>query len=75
LPEDLSIRIDSRRTLWLMEISRSTFESQRLEDLESDAGLFLILEDSIDNRFQVLAKAASVSAGRSMLQLLASSID
>jgi hypothetical protein len=58
-----------------MEISRSTFESQRLEDLESDAGLFLILEDSTDNRFQVLAKAASVSAGRSMLQLLASSID
>lgn len=74
MPEDLSIRIDNQRTLWLMEISRRTFEDQRLDDLESDSGLFLILEDRNENRFQVLAKAASVGAGRSMLQLVAASV-
>jgi hypothetical protein len=74
MPEDLSIRIDSQRTLWLMEIARKTFEDHRLEDLESDSGLFLILEDSRENRFQVLAKAASFNAGRSMLELFASSM-
>ena len=52
-----------------MEISRHTFEDQRLDDLESDSGIFLILEDLKENRFQVLAKAASVAAGRSMLDL------
>jgi hypothetical protein len=71
MPEDLSVRIDSQRTLWLMEIARRTFEDQRLEDLESDSGLFLILEDTRENRFQVLAKAASFGAGRSMLELVA----
>ena len=74
MPEDLSIRIDSQRTLWLMEIARATFEDQGLEDLESDGGLFLILEDLNTNRFQVLAKAASVHAGRSMLELFASTL-
>jgi hypothetical protein len=71
MPEDLSVQIDGQRTLWLMEIARRTFEDQRLEDLESDSGLFLILEDSRENRFQVLAKAASFNAGRSMLELFA----
>ncbi|MGQ3016332.1 hypothetical protein [Phenylobacterium sp.] len=74
MPEDLFVRIDSQRTLWLMEIARQTFEDQRLEDLESDGGLFLILEDSRENRFQVLAKAASHSAGRAMLELCSSSM-
>ena len=73
MPEDLFIRIDAQRTLWLMEISRQTFEDQRLDDLESDGGLFLILEDDQHNRFQVLAKAASVGAGRSLLELFAAS--
>lgn len=74
MPKDLSIRIDSQKTLWLMEIARKTFEDQRLEDLESDSGLFLILEDSRENRFQILAKAASFSAGCSMLELFASNM-
>lgn len=74
MPEDFSIQIDSQRTLWLMEISRSTFEDQRLGDLESDSGLFLILEDAKGDRFEVLAKAASAQAGRSMLDLFASSM-
>lgn len=57
-----------------MEIGRKTFEDHRLEDLESDSGLFLILEDARENRFQILAKAASVGAGRSMLELFASTM-
>jgi hypothetical protein len=74
MPQDLSVRIDSQRTLWLMEIARQTFEDQRLEDLESDSGLFLILEDNREKRFQVLAKAASFGAGRDMLELFATNV-
>lgn len=71
---DLSIKIDGQRTLWLMEIARQTFEDHRLEDLESDHGLFLILEDVREKRFQILAKAASVGAGRRMLELVSSTM-
>jgi len=74
MPDDLSIRIDSQKRLWLMEISRRTFEDQGLADLESDNGLFLVLEDDKDNRFQVLAKVASASAGLYMLELFAASL-
>ena len=67
---DYSVQIDSERKLWLMEISRQTFDDHRVEDLESDHGLFLILEQG--RSMEILAKAASPSAGRSMLSLFAS---
>jgi hypothetical protein len=70
--DDLSIRLDNRRTLWLTEISRETFEDQDLDQLESDGGLFVVLEDHSEGRFEVLAKAASIWAGRQLLALLAS---
>lgn len=66
---DYSVEIDSDRKLWLMEISRQTFEDHRLADLESDHGLFIILEDG--RRMEILAKAASPAAGLSMLSLVA----
>lgn len=74
MPTDLSVKIDNQRTLWLMEIAKQTFEDQGIEDLESDNGLFLILENEQENQFQILAKAASFSAGQSMLNLFATTL-
>ncbi|MNY80631.1 hypothetical protein D3C86_2217700 [compost metagenome] len=53
-----------------MEISKQTFDDHRVSDLESDHGLFLILEHG--RNMEILAKAASASAGQSMLSLFAS---
>jgi hypothetical protein len=69
---DYGVQIDGERKLWLMEISRQTFEDHRLTDLESDHGLFLILEHG--RSMEILAKAASPSAGRSMLSLFANQL-
>lgn len=66
---DYGVQIDSERKLWLMEISRQTFDDHRVADLESDNGLFLILEHG--RSMEILAKAASPAAGRSMLSLFA----
>lgn len=52
-----------------MEVARQTFEDQGLHDLESDGGLFVILEDVCEDRFEILAKAASFKAGLELLQL------
>lgn len=54
----------------LTEISRNTFEQQALFDLESDFGLFIVLEDTAANTFDVLAKVASSGAGRALIQML-----
>lgn len=67
---DLSVRIDNQKTLWLTEVSRKTFDDQGIEDLESDGGLFIVLEDEADGRFEIIAKAASFLAGESLLQLI-----
>jgi hypothetical protein len=75
MAEDLSIRLDNRKTLWLTEVSRKTFEDQAVQDLESDGGLFLVLEDASEGSFEILAKAASFWAGESLLRLLAASLD
>lgn len=66
---DYAVQIDGERKLWLMEISRQTFDDHRVADLESDNGLFLILESG--RSMEILAKAASPAAGRSMLSLFA----
>jgi hypothetical protein len=69
--EDLSISIDNHRTLWLTEISRVTYEDQALDNLGGDGGVFVVLEDEAEGTFEVLAKAASVWAGESLLHLYA----
>lgn len=71
MDEDLSISIDNHRTLWLTEISRATYEDQALDDLGGDGGVFVVLEDSAEGTFEVLAKAASIWAGESLLHLYA----
>lgn len=71
MDEDLSVALDNHRTLWLTEISRSTFDDQALDDLGGDGGLFVVLEDCARGTFEVLAKAASVLAGESLMNLLA----
>ncbi len=68
---DLSVRLDNHRTLWLTEISRETFIDQGLDQLESDCGLFIVLEDQIAGTYDVLAKAGSSHAGQSLLSLYA----
>ncbi|WP_454645892.1 hypothetical protein [Bradyrhizobium liaoningense] len=72
MDEDLSVAIDNHRTLWLTEISRATFEDQAIDQLGGDGGLFVVLEDCAEGTFEVLAKAASVWAGQSLLNLFAS---
>lgn len=72
--EGLSVRLDNHRTLWLTEISRNTFEEQALSQLESDGGLFVVLEDHAEGRFEVLAKAASTWAGAELLNLFAGTL-
>lgn len=67
---DHCIRIDEERRLWLMEISRQTFEDQAVDDLESDDGLFLVLESG--RQLEILAKAASFAAGQAMMTLFSS---
>jgi hypothetical protein len=74
MDEDLSIALDNHRTLWLTEISRATYEDQALDELGGDGGVFVVLEDSTEGTFQVLAKAASIWAGESLLNLYACSI-
>jgi hypothetical protein len=71
MDEDLSVSLDNHRTLWLTEISRSTFEDQALDDLGGDGGVFVVLEDSAEGKFEVLAKAASIWAGEALLEMLA----
>lgn len=66
--------IDNHRTLWLTEISKRTFESQALDELGSDGGIFVVLEDRSEGTFEVLAKAASFWAGQSLLALCARSL-
>jgi len=74
MDEDLSIQIDNQRTLWLTEISRMTYEDQALDELGGDGGLFIVLENCATGTFEVLAKAASMWAGESLLDLYARSI-
>lgn len=74
IEDDLSVRLDASRTLWLTEISRHTFANQRLESLESDDGLFLVLEDTTRGSFDILAKAASPALGAELLSLFYASL-
>lgn len=74
MDEDLSVPIDNHRTLWLTEISRVTYDDQALDDLGGDGGVFLVLEDEAEGKFEVLAKAASRWAGHSLLDLFARSL-
>jgi hypothetical protein len=74
MDEDLSITIDNHRTLWLTEISRATYDDQALDELGGDGGMFIVLENSADGTFEVLAKAASVWAGAALLELYARAI-
>ena len=74
MDEDLSLSLDNHRTLWLTEISRATFDDQALDELGGDGGLFVVLEDTQEGKFEVLAKAASTWAGEALLDLFARSL-
>jgi hypothetical protein len=76
MEEDLSVSIvlDNQRTLWLTEISRAAFEDQALDDVGGDGGMFVVLEDSAQGTFEVLAKAVSKWSGEVLLDLFARSM-
>lgn len=76
MEEDLSISIplDNQRTLWLTEISRSTFDDQAIDDVGGDCGMFVVLENSAQGTFEVLAKAVSKWSGEVLLDVLARSM-
>jgi hypothetical protein len=71
MDQDLSVPLDNHRTLWLTEISRMTFDDQALDDVGGDGGVFVVLENSADGTFEVLAKATSIWAGEALLELFA----
>jgi hypothetical protein len=70
MEDGLSVPVDNQRTLWLTEISRATYESQCLEELGSDNGLFIALEDCSEGTFDVLAKVASRFAGQTLMEMM-----
>jgi hypothetical protein len=74
MDEDLSVAIDNHKTLWLTEISRITFEEQALDDLGGDGGVFVVLEDAAEGTFEVLAKATSIWAGESLMNIIANTL-
>jgi hypothetical protein len=74
MEEDLSVSLDNHRTLWLTEISRATFDDQALDELGGDGGVFVVLENCAEGTFEVLAKAASIWDGESLLNLFARSL-
>jgi hypothetical protein len=74
MDEDLSVAIDNHKTLWLTEISRITFDEQALDDLGGDDGVFVVLEDAAEGTFEVLAKATSIWAGESLLNIIANTL-
>jgi hypothetical protein len=74
MDEDLSVPLDNHRTLWLTEISRATFDDQAIDDVGGDGGVFVVLEDSAEGKFEVLAKATSLWAGEALLELVARSL-
>ena len=71
MDEDLSIVLDNHRTLWLTEISRATYDDQAIDEVGGDGGVFVVLEDTSEGKFEVLAKAVSMWAGESLLSLFA----
>lgn len=74
MDEDLSVVIDNHRTLWLTEISRATYEDQALDEVGGDGGVFVVLEDTAEGTFEVLAKAVSIWAGESLLEMFATAM-
>jgi hypothetical protein len=71
MDDGLSITLDNHRTLWLTEISRATYDDQALDDVGGDGGVFVVLEDTAEGTFEVLAKAVSHWSGASLLRLFA----
>jgi hypothetical protein len=71
MEKDLSFTLDNHRTLWLTEISRAAFDEQRLGALGDDNGVFVVLEDTQEGKFEVLAKAASIWAGEALMEVFA----
>lgn len=71
MEENLSFTLDNHRTLWLTEISRAAFDEQQLDALGDDNGVFVVLEDTQEGKFEILAKAASIWAGEALMEVFA----
>jgi hypothetical protein len=71
MEENLSFTLDNHRTLWLTEICRAAFDEQQLDALGDDNGVFVVLEDTQEGKFEILAKAASIWAGEALMEVFA----
>ena len=68
---DLSIQLDNSRTVSLTELADRTVNEQGLDLIENDGGLYVVLEDQSTGAFDILAAAASIESGRTLLNLIA----
>jgi hypothetical protein len=57
--------------VWLREISDVTFDDQQLDDLGSDFGLFIAIENLTEGTLSVIAKAPDFDRGRALMALVA----
>lgn len=67
----LYLPVGNNHRVWLREISEATFSDQRLEDLGSDFGLFVAIENLADGTLSVIGKAPDVDRGRALMSLVA----
>lgn len=67
----LYLPVGNHHRVWLREISDSTFADQQLEDLGSDFGLFIAIENLLDGTMAILAKAPDFDRGRALMTLVA----
>jgi hypothetical protein len=68
----LAAHLDDDREIWISEVSRSTFDSNDIDDLGSDSGYFLLIGSQRPggDGAKVIAKAASAEAALLLYELL-----
>ncbi len=68
------VPVGTTHRVWLREISEELLIEQGLEDLGSDFGLFVAVEDMRDGTMQVLCKAADELRGSALVNLIAAGL-
>jgi len=67
----LYLPVGNNHRVWLREISEATFSDQQLDDLGSDFGLFIAIENLADGTLSVIGKAPDFDRGRALMSLVA----
>jgi hypothetical protein len=69
--QSLYLPVGNHHRVWLREISEATFSDQQLEDLGSDYGLFVAIENLTDGTLSVIGKAPDFDRGQTLMNLVA----